>query len=371
MHLSRIHFLIAFFGAIKLFPGTASAEAWPRLQGERSEACLEALAIGQQAFRATHHSLLAPSDMLPGTVRSARLLGVNEYDISGGDAIVADSGEFEKLPQTDPASRSIYWQRAATAGLRIVIAERSRGWRGDMYLAHVLPQSVTSAAFLQEGDSLSQRSTWKPILDWTWRPPSIFRTASGIHWLLHPGEPYDFLAPWSVHEVGEKGVRLSCTLQFRPKVTAAVNLLPPEVRRLEKLLDRTIGSGENEGTLQPTARLRLSVQQTWANVALRPWALGSPYNTRAETDAGLSAWAAADPANRRLLAAIGTHAKVAQRALTRYYARTFPPVDARAAATFAIDVAVRQHYVFSSDDPERHSRKTIGPNPWAGAIPRN
>ena len=155
-----------------------------------------------------------------------------------------------------------------------------------------------AAKLIRAASRAARNSPSPPVSEVGWDVMPAF----ACHWLLHPGEPYDFLATWSVYTMGATGARRACAIEFRPGVKTAVALLPPEVRHLERLLDRTIGS---------------------ANVALRPWALGSPYNTRAETDAGLWLWAAASPANRRLHADIQAQAPMAQRALARYYAHTF------------------------------------------------
>jgi hypothetical protein len=300
-------------------------------------------------------------------VRSTRVLGTDDYDISGGDAIVADLGEFEQMPAPTESLRSIYWQLGALAAWRMVVAERPVGWRGDMYSVYLLPQSVDREDFVRHLGEQARPPRWAPVVDSSWRPPQVFRAVSGEYWFLHPGEPHDFLAPWSVYQILPSGPRHSCSIQFRPSVKAAVDLLPPQVRRLEALLDRTIGSGEGEGTLQQTAGLRLSVQQTWANVALRPWALAAPYNTQTEAELGLSAWAAASQDNRRLLAAIEAQTRVAKPALALHYERSFgrSPADARVAADFAIEVAIRSHYVFpASAGSEWAVRDTLGTNPW-------
>ncbi len=119
------------------------------------------------------------------------------------------------------------------------------------------------------------------------RPPLIFREkSSGRYWIIDVGEQDEFLGDWRVHVIEPEGIKLRCIVQFRPKAESAVSLLPQPVRELERLLDQTMGEDE-EGSLHPIARLRNNVVHTWANAAQRPWALGVPYNTREEVDAGL------------------------------------------------------------------------------------
>jgi hypothetical protein len=67
-----------------------------------------------------------------------------------------------------------------------------------------------------------------------------------------------------------------------PDVTHAVLLLPKPALRFATLLAEALGPGKDEGTLQPTARIAYQVEQTWANAAIRPWALKRElYNSRA------------------------------------------------------------------------------------------
>src|SRR5687768_17100168 len=97
MRLSVHQLQFVFLAVVQFLATAAYADTWPRLRGEDAEPCQEAPAIGRQANSSTHRSLLAPSQSLPATVRSVRVLGVDEYDISGGDAIATDASEFEKM----------------------------------------------------------------------------------------------------------------------------------------------------------------------------------------------------------------------------------------------------------------------------------
>ncbi|MBC7490818.1 MAG: hypothetical protein H7240_13535 [Glaciimonas sp.] len=86
-------------------------------------------------------------------------------------------------------------------------------------------------------------------------------------------------------------MKLRCVVHFRPQVAKAAMLLPMPVRKLATLLASTMGSSADQSTLHQTARLRMNVPYTWANVALRPGALTAlterTYNTREEVDVGL------------------------------------------------------------------------------------
>jgi len=105
-----------------------------------------------------------------------------------------------------------------------------------------------------------------------------------------------------------------------PDVKTAIDLLPSPVRKLAGLLDETLGSGQNEGTLQPTARQRIAVGHTWANIAVRPWVVQkSAYNTRAEVDANLKKWALGVKSFYKLYLEINRQYPIAEAALEKYY----------------------------------------------------
>jgi hypothetical protein len=190
---------------------------------------------------------------------------------------------------------------------------------------------------------------------------------SGQLWSIDVGQPYAFLGDWRIYVAEPVGLTWRCTVHFRPPVRTAVSLLPPPVRTLARLLDQTLGRGDNEGTLQPTARLRLAVEQTWANAALRPWALGEPYNTRAEVDAGLPAWSRHGATYRKAYQEIQSQYPRAEHALAVYYHRHFrrTAAEAQSLAAYVLDIALRAHYAFQSEDPHRYFRQEQAPaNPW-------
>lgn len=165
-------------------------------------------------------------------------------------------------------------------------------------------------------------------------------------WALEVGHP----ANWIVHVPDAQSLRAACTIRLRPEGIRAIELLPRPVRKFESLLDRTIGSGEGEGTLHPTASIRINVEDTWANLALRPWARTIPYNSRAVVDRGLMKWANGGKINHNLLQAIRRQYPVAERALARYYEKNFgkPPKAAAALARQLLDASFRTHYVYSA-----------------------
>jgi hypothetical protein len=357
-------------GLACLLPATAHAAGWPRLEGPRSPACRDAFALAEATFHASHPRLYAPLGGLPPSVRSTLALQPEALDLSGGNALIADTTVFDKLPVPRGAEppRSVYWQKAAVQGLRLAVAERAMGPRGDTYSVFVLPESVLAPAFVSAWSSApATPQPQAPLIADGWLPPLVLREPEGGVWLVDMGQPFVHLADWQVHAVGSGGVRRLCTVRFRLAGDDALQLLPPAVRELGRLLQATIGSGTGEGTLQPSARIRNDVAHAWANAAMRPWAIGSASNTRAEVDAGLSRWAARDAASRARHQAVLKQLPLARRALAEHYLRQFPRTPAAAAtlADFALDVALRTHYVFASDDPDKDQRDAnLRPNPW-------
>jgi hypothetical protein len=218
-----------------------------------------------------------------------------------------------------------------------------------MYTLFAIDADVRPETFLTEVNANQRQATFMPVMADRWRPPLILQKQhSGQLWIIDVGQPSQFLGDWRIHVAERTGITWRCTVHFRPPVRKAVRLLPPPVRLVAGLLDQTMGRGDNEGTLQPTARLRLDVEHTWANAALRPWALRQPYNTRAEVEAGLKDWARKDATSRRTYHALQYHYPLAEHALAAYYHRYFrrSTAEAKALSAYVLDIALRSHYAF-------------------------
>jgi hypothetical protein len=331
--------------------------------------CRDALKIADAIFRSDAPYLYYPP-AVPTGVPSELVLGPSDLDISGGDALTADPSTFDKQPKTGNFShRSVYWQKVSQAGYRLVVDETPHGWRGDQYAVFAVPEATKSDDFIAQvsgGDPRNQNKI-RPIVEHSWRPPLAFRGESGRLWLIDVGQPYEFLGAWAVYVSDAQGPRMSCSIDFRPKsVRTAIALLPPQVRALAGLLDKTIGSGEGEGTMQQTARMRLELQHAWANAALRPWALGSsqPYHSREDVDASLADWARKESYNHELLGQIRKQYRLAEPSMAAYYQGRFgrSKPESKRMAAYALDIMFRSHYVFHR---ERHDAPDEPPaNPW-------
>lgn len=335
----------AWLAALLLAAAPACAQDWPRLvSGQDRPECKAAFRLAASAFKSSKPGLVPFPVELPPDFGGRLVLGPHGEDLSGGDALEADKSTFTKIPLPEHESRSIYWQTAAVAGRRMVVEEMPHGWRGDRYAVRVVDQAVRVEDYFGVPP---ERKMPEPLTE-GWRAPLVFQQAgaSGL-WLLYTGEPYDFSANWEVFLLHAAQSGPACVIQFRPQVEKASQLLPSEVQQLAASLDRTLGTGQDEGTLQPTARIRVNVQQSWANAALRPWAMDSPYNSRELVDDNLLKWSRKGPMARRVLNGIMAQYKPAERALAQYYARQLrmPAEEAASTARAVLDNAFRMHYV--------------------------
>jgi hypothetical protein len=293
-------------------------------------------------------------------------LGSTTQDVSGGDSTEANPQVFEALPRID-AIRNVYWAKRDNNGVRVVVTTRSMGWRGDLYNVYLLDAQVPPSDFqdsFKEGEVESRG--YKSVIGSAWRPPLIFAASTdGPLWIVYLGEPYWIVGEWTVYSATKDTP--SCSINFHSKVADAAELLPMAVRLWARALGRTIGPGENEGTLQSTARLRIQIQHALANAALRPWALSEAdvYNSRPEVDAGLKEWSRHGQSFAREYEAVQSSYPAATRALTEYYAQQFDVAreEARVQAEWVMDILYRAHFVFHSDD-DYFRYDNVNTNPW-------
>lgn len=336
MHALALAF--ALVSASLAFPAQSSEAARPE--------CAEARLLAQAMFQSDAPRLYAPLH-LPAEMRSELILGTAELEISGGNALTA-TGAFDKLPL--PTGRSVYWLREPGENQeRIAVAERSAGWRGDMYSLYLLDSSLGPAAFMDATASDSPGIEAKAVVSGSWRPPLVFQfpDAPG-QWLMDVGQPFEPLARWTVYATDAADP--ICHVAFGIEPGRPERLLPAEVRALSRLLDEALGPGNDEGTLQPTAAVRNETAHVRANATFRPWSLDSisPYNSRAEVDAGLKEWARGVRPRQALLRKINAAYAPARRSLANFYGRTFglSDADAEKVSAWALDIIFRSYFVF-------------------------
>lgn len=341
---------------------TAALASLPFATGDISRPeCSDAMKLAKAMFQSTAMRLYAPLT-IPTGLRSTLVLGASELDISGGNALTSTE-DFEKLPQDN---RNIYWAKETNGALRVVVREAPVGWRGDMYYLYLLDAAVAKDDFLNSINSATGSSSYQPVVSDTWRPPLVFQPPQHeAKWFIDVGQPFQILSDWRVFS-SEKG-RAICTIAFGPSGKDAAEHLPRPVKRLASKLDEALGPGNDEGTLQPTARTRLDAKHVLANAALRPWALvdANAYNSRSEVDAGLEDWAKVNNSRRRLLAEILKEYPAAERSLAAYYASAYglPPPKAQEVAAWVIDLVFRSFFVFSNG--QNYFRYDgVRTNPW-------
>ncbi|MFA7432074.1 MAG: hypothetical protein WCZ72_00015 [Gemmobacter sp.] len=348
----------------------------PVLVGDKTRAeCRVALDMATAAFRSTSPLLIWPVP-LPDADLARLVLSRKDRDISGGDGVLADPAVFERM-QIDPVSERmrrdeppirapiLHWQREAPDGHRIVVVETPHSWRGSWYSLFLVDATFALDSFPQawldaRRANFMQPEDGPPILlpvlyEDSWATPTILRDeGSGDLWVLEQGHFRLWQPEWQVHVLGTEGFSPLCRVLFIPDGSPGLDRMPPAMRRFARFADEALGPGQGalEGTLQPTARIRNRVAHRWTMLAERPWALtDTPYNSREEVEAGLSAWAAGVPARVRLHRNLLASLEPAEEALAGFLAARFAigQDEARAFSSYAIDHMLRSHFTFRSE----------------------
>jgi len=319
------------------------AMAAPQLIGDKAATrpvCGQALAIAQAAYDAPVFYLSDIRGVPKGLGSTLILQPRPDIDLSGGNAVVADPAAFQAFLKPTSQART-YWQTKPVKDTRLVLDGDRVGWRGDMHSLYALP-AMTSL-----NDFRAHPGAFRALIVDTWKVPWVLKRAkTGEVWVIDTGDG-GYLADWTIFIQGSETP--ACTIRFVNYRRDALRLVPPEVRELAGMLDDTLGPGLDEGTLQPTARIRVKAQQAWANVALRPWALSrEPYNSRQQVDDALKAWAKTSPRAKRLHARIYRQYPVAKAALTQLYMTRFGKTEAGAQtmAEASLDIALRSYFKF-------------------------
>ena len=346
-----------------------AAETWPRLiGGAETPQCQQAYKLGVAAFRSDNAALSWPMKP-PDDLGSRFVLRRRKIDISGGDGL-AREGEVFSVTRAPGLGDRVLWTTQATGGARVAILEESVGWRGDLYSAYVLEASAAPDSLFGSGGGSRDTGRFKPFVDQTWTPPVVLEDETSRRLWLIEFAPFQHVGPWKIHTFDRGEVRLACRVVFHPPMQTEFALLPASVRRWAGLLDEALGPGHDEGTLQPTARIRLEVRNAWVNASVRPWALiAPPYNTTAEVNAGLAKWASVGKARRDLLRDLNAGRPAAQRDLASYYRARFElaPAQARRASAYILDYILRTSFVFPVQGGGRLDRPPMS-NPWPQTV---
>ncbi|MEM9045678.1 MAG: hypothetical protein AAGC81_13385 [Pseudomonadota bacterium] len=335
--------------------GTAGPN--PVLLGDQEDQrCTTAFELAQEAFHRAAPNLFWPV-VRPDHPTIKAALYRNGRDISGGDGIIHDPEVFERIEPEDAGYRAVYWQRKAASNLRLVVVDQRHNWQGDWYYSFFLPEDRSKRSFFSWLSETPQEAYSSALGVNQWNPPLVLFDAKGSSiGLIDLGHPARPLHPWTVFEAQSAPL---CTIDFLGGGAVGLDRLPRPVQRIAKLLDEALGSELNGGTLNPVGRLRANMIKRWATATNRPWALVSPpYNTRAEVDTGLEAWADVTPSRAKVQREIQKLYKPAEEALAEYYAAEFSldPASAAEFSEYAMDILYRGHFVFRRDKPR-------GPDP--------
>jgi len=353
--LRAVRWACLTIGALALARPAAAA---PFIIGNAGDPrCIAALDMAAQAFRSTSFDMSWPIREAADRVMRI-VVQQSDADTSGGRTITTDPAHFDTIKRTlrDDYAVDIEWGKRQPSGKRLAVVAWPHGWQGDMYTVHLLPSGTTIDDFAgQLTASMARTDTpIDPLLgDNRWTPPLIILDGrSDSYWLVDVGEPYDILPDWKVIVLSGGKATTPCRIGFGYSKTSGLAAMPIAVRQLAAALYEALGPGENEGTLQPTARTRLAVERGWANADLRPWALAEPYNTRAEVDHGLVNWAKANPKRAALLRRIKLLYPEAELALTHHYAsRPDQQASAPSLGRQMLDNMFRSYFTFSKSSP--------------------
>lgn len=102
-------------------------------------------------------------------------------------------------------------------------------------------------------------------------------------------ESFGRIAPTRLEGINLRGVFRFPVERYVGQLLPSPKLHPKQALRAEIELAMTPFAVDRWPNRNPL--FQIDVDQAWANAALRPWAMGSPYNSRTEVDAGLSDWA--------------------------------------------------------------------------------
>ncbi|MEJ7804988.1 MAG: hypothetical protein WKG03_03580 [Telluria sp.] len=317
----------------------AAETNWPRLvNGKRHSECNAAFKMASSFHRSTAFTVWQWEPRAESAEH--KLIFPNKVD---GHGVDVKSTPFTQVEI--PTKRIAYWQTAPYRNSRLVIEAELYGYRGDEYNVRVAHASLTPSSYFLTTHHYEDGPT-TALFDATWMPPIVFqRKNTGYLWLIDVGSPRALTPYWKVYVPKEGKYLVTCQVQFSPKVTDSASLLPHPVQRLARLLDQSIGAfGEED-------ELRNEIQQTWVNVALRPGAMGSPFNSRKEVNSGLSRWAEKGKGYRVAHTQIKAQYRVAETALAMYYATQFnlSKNRSRSTAKKVLDIAFRRHYVFHTE----------------------
>ncbi len=354
-----------------------AAQAQPEMTGDTGRAeCRQAFQLATAQFQSGARRLIAPL-RTPADFPARVVIGIASVEISQGDALIFDKAVFEKISHqgSDNNLRALYWQIAPRDGKRLVVAENAFNYEGDNYTYYVVDQGAQPQSLMFDPGMAEARGV-NPVRSQVWRPLALLQdTQSGQLWAIDQDPDAPWNTSWNVYAMDKGSLAVRCRIAFMPEVelSKAVTLLPQPAQRFAALLGDVLGPGKNEGTFQQTWRTSVYADLAWRNAIARPWALlpndengvRVPYNSRAQVDARLKAWAARSPKSRAAYAALMQQYPRAQAVLENHYRKAFflPGAAAKAMAAYATDFLYRSYFVFPGGAAQ------LSQNPWPASKP--
>lgn len=330
----------------------APVAAFPRIsEAKDAKACRQALAVAQ---RASASRAPKPADAAPVILTDKKpdfgiLLAPEAHNPEGDDMIVDEAAVQQ---ENGGRFKSLYLPKA-TGDFRFVVTQQKMNWQGDFFGLYLVDASrdADQTAELIAGEAKGDRKPAQTVFKDSWQRPWLIRDPdSGDTVALDTQHPAEFLADWIVYRNANGTAEVACRIAFRPAAKQASDLLPAgALRDLAAVLDEIVGvPSQSEGTLQPTARVRLAARWAWANTALRPWALEEPYNSEKEIAEGLRAWTKRSPVYRARYQRMRALLPKAELSLAAHYQKALrkSPAEAGALAKQALVRVVGAHFVF-------------------------
>jgi hypothetical protein len=340
--------VLPFWGSVAA--AQSRAEAFPRItQARDAKACGPALVVAKRAFSSTAAKIADAAPLILADKKpDFGILLAPDAHTPDGDEMIVDEAAVQQ--ENGGRFKALFLQKA-TQGSRFVVSQQKMNWQGDffgLYLADATRDADETAELLAN----EKKPDAKTIFKDSWQRPWLIRDpATGAVVAIDTQHPAEVLADWIVYRNANGAPEAACHIAFRPPVKRTSDLLPTaQLRALAALLDDILGTpAKDEGTLQPTARLRVAAAQAWGNVALRPWAIEEPDSSEKEITDGLEQWAKRSPAHRGRHRRLQALLPQAERDLAAYYQKTLgkSAPEAAAVAKQALARAVGVHFVFA------------------------